>query len=1117
LEKRIAAKLNTLPRWLIYKQKPTYIDEIDDIIVSDYLKSITNQNSLIPPIGPFPNDIKENEVQDIFIATNSFLLLRPNDRKNLFESMSGFYKDPERIFNDRTRILEKLKKDILSNKNNVDKYITNSSIVDNQTPINFTEPTLAHTQFTIEFNTPPNFTITHLFNLLQMSKHVPYASLLTPNISKPLFKIYKESEVNPQWLDVILDNVLFVKVDNDRDDVKPLNMKWKRFTSVAFTITSDGKLIATLDVNIGQRYVSKQEFINRLLSALPNFDVVSSVDNLIVVYFTFPRQLLNNIVFYELTMNNNLFNFIVAIDESTRASKLSQTVYLHRLGHGIDSVNIHQKFTTKHNQFGMINIGEPYVQCRMKTTNQTNVLIFRNILAKLFAIYNKEYDNVVSYYRKFIKDFAHVKVSNIKKSIAPKGLRAIAPEIFAPNFSRKCANAPSVVYTGETINGQTMDFPIHGESIGNEPIKTLTFTCKTDKHPYIGLRRNELENKELFPMVPCCFASDQINKKGSLYRKYFLDEKDNKKPRQHQDTAALARRLLGPKDYEQLPDKLKTLFSIIDKDQRVEYIRNGVTISKLASIEAILLGKGQINYKKQRATTVANIVNKYVNILDSDKFAMSTRQELYDKRVETIRLMIRNGDIRPSRFVNALELMFDCNIFIFSAENNGELMIPEHTRGYYKLKPSRETFLLYQHYGDTDRLATDIPPEYPHVELITRNNGTGFYPGDPVIKKLYNIFRRMTKTIINGKISSSIPNISLDITGQSVDAYGKCRIINVNNVTLVLLEPLPPFAAPNITEIYRITLDEAIKFAKNINSRIIWQRKDTLGSVVEICIDIGVNAVVLLKPSVDKVLKSVEISKELAQFSELQSSLKYFAKQNKTASILFEYTLWLIHNNFKSIDRDNLDDILMNFTTNFVEIDSNHVYHPYESATFTDPSSFVENNKLIVTSSDMIRRLIFMCRMKILQSKKIVYNNNAIPNFYSSSDDFDDMQNSFVLDGQDAVLNLISTYGIENIITNKIIDTTRPYYFKNILIDEKIYLAQPAQSIDEAISIVSSWTMTGINTSDDGNIDENVQIFSYVNQEEINLISDGDADIKKGCIIGYKQNNLAKYVSLLEI
>jgi hypothetical protein len=59
--------------------------------------------------------------------------------------------------------------------------------------------------------------------------------------------------------------------------------------------------------------------------------------------------------------------------------------------------------------------------------------------------------------------------------------------------------------------------------------------------------------------------------------------------------------------------------------------------------------------------------------------------------------------------------------------------------------------------------------------------------------------------------------------------------------------------------------------------------------------------------------------------------------------------------------------------------------------------------------------------------------------------------------------------------------------------------------------------MTGINTSDDGNIDENVQIFSYVNQEEINLISDGDADIKKGCIIGYKQNNLAKYVSLLEI
>jgi hypothetical protein len=969
--------------------------------------------------------------------------------------------------------------------------------------------------------------------VLQMSRSAPYAVLMVNDGSdQPMFKIHKEFEVNPEWLTIALENVLYVKIDNERDDVKPLYFKWKRYASGAFTVDSGGKLIATFDISLGARYVSREEFVERVMSMFPLTTqprVIRETDNSVVIYFVIPSQCVDSAIFYELTMNSSIFNSVVAIDESIRASKISQSIYLHRLN-STDTINIHQKTTSKHNEFGMVNVGEPYVQCRMRSTSIATSQQFQQILGKLFTEYNNEYARVVDDYKRYIKNFTATTCAKTKR-LAPSGLRAIAPEVFAPNFSRRCSNPPEIVRDDTVTGPKTMQFPLHGEVVNGIPVTKRTYSCTTDDHPYIGLRANDLENREIFPLIPCCFSSNQSNKKGSLFRKYVHGEQETIRQRQIQETAANQRRLLLPRDMEELPERLRKLFHIVDSDPHVSYKRVGVSRSKHSSVEAILLGKGQINYKTQRVSTITNIIQRNVLKLHNDIYAMAAKQELYDLSVERILYMIKTSDLRPSKFVHALETAFDCNIFVFSADNGGTFVVPRHTRGYYKFKPNRETFLLFQHYGDTDRLSTTPALTYPHVELITRNQGGSFLPGDIVIRRLFSIFNKMTKTYINGDAVDAKTRIKrIPVVGQSVDTFGKCRIINLEHdqhmLTLILDEPMAPFAALPLTDMYRSSLDVIKSFVIKWGAQLVWQRVTTENFVSDVCIDIGLRAVVLCDSKSTPIENVVKRLDDVHQSDiTISSTIRKFSRSTKTAIIILEYALWLMINGLPSlpqhIDKSNIDGVLLDFVANRTTIIPNHKYDPYESVKFIFPSSFVTADKrLILSNQDMLRRLMFVCRLRILAEGRVPnYIGNHIPKFYSSVSDFTDEIDSFIVEGVQSVRNLIETYGVDSIVTNSVRrDATKPYFFKNNRIRLlTIFIAQPVDSLDAAIATVSTWIQTGINDVSDGDTDnDTVPIYSYVNELDIRLLHSGHSTTK-GVVIGYKLNNIAKYVALLQL
>jgi hypothetical protein len=1131
IEERIAASLNSTVRWLIFDKRPTSVFEYEnaDIRVRDYLAEISSLNTLSVPTGPYPALISAAQVQDVFIATNAAILNADVTYRNiLLSTIKNTHRDADAIFKDRVAIMAKILKEISETKAKAIDYETRAkTFFEHVNPVPFTPYELDHIQFTLEFSQDVS-SLTSLFNKLRLTNHVPYAALGADKRS--LFKIYRNFETNPEWLEIQLDNVLLLKVDSEQNDLRPLTAKYKRYTNAAFTII-DGKLVVTMDTHVGPRYVDKQEFIQRVLTAFTstfNLTIATERDNLVIVYYTIPKQCIDASIYAELTMNNETFNSIIAIDESIKASKIKSNVYVHILN-SPDTINLNMKHTTKYNQYGMTNIGEPYIRCRIKTFSTRNIVRFQTIIGKLFTLYNNLRDDVIDFYSSYIENFNELLVKCEPVTIAPVGLRAIAPELFYPTYSRKCAHQPIIVDDASVDpTRQIMKFPTKGETI------TRAYACPTSQHPYIGLRINTLENKDVFPYIPCCFAKDQMKRVGSIYRKYFFEETTNVGRKQKPLEIFASRRILPANAIGILPDDILRMFDVIDPNSRSSYARKGVRRTPQSSLEAVLLGKGRIQYDTMSMDDIASIVNAQWKTLMTEKYAMAAKQELYDQNIASIIQSIQRDDLRATRFARVLETALDCNIFVFEASSDnlgGELTIPRHVKSYYKFKPNRETFFLFQHYG------TEGKEEYPHVELIFRQRkdalSLGFLPGDPVVTGVFKIFRRISRSYVNG-IKTTTPQIrKIPIHSQAVDFYGKCRVLNIhdeNDVLTIITDPLPPFAAIAAKRTWRVTSSIVERFAARWGAKILWQRVID-GQVKEVGIYIGVNGVVLTTgtDTLNAPIKYDEQEYRTLGQDFTENLISEYNRSKRTAMLVLEYTLWFLSRYLvgKRLDRDTIDQLLIDFVRDRILIDDKHRYNLEQVVESFDGSSttFIKNDRIIVPSPETVKRLMYACRLYALNHPQDLVNYASkivIPRYFESTSDFTDSPSNYILDGVDAVHNLIKTYGISAKLVKSINPTaTKAYHFKNETLDlatglDAIYLAQPAESLIAANTIVETWLNTGYNElTSTPNVNLSVAVYAYTNEFSVMLIY--DSPITSALILVYKLDGIAHYVALMRI
>jgi len=682
-----------------------------------------------------------------------------------------------------------------------------------------------------------------------------------------------------------------------------------------------------------------------------------------------------------------------------------------------------------------------------------------------------------------------------------------------------------------------MKFPIKGETV------TRTYTCPTETHRFVGLRINDLGNKDIFPYIPCCFAKDQIQKPGSVYRKYYFNENESRKTQRHQETYTL-RQILDPGDTGMLPDNLIKLFSIIERDPTSVYARKGITQTGYSCVEAILLGQGKIRYETMTRSAVSRVVKPIVVSLVDEKFALAAKQELYDHTVDSIMTLLKNRKLQASHFARVLETALDCNVFVFeSTVDNfaGTLVIPRHAKSFYKFRPSRETFFLFQHYG-TDAIDT------PQTELIVKKSQgaetLGFFPGERIVKGIYKLFRRQTLTFVNGKKLPAVQIPRFPIQSQHIDLYGKCRIINVSHESSVLTiatSPMPPFAAPEITTTQRVSMATIESFSKRFGLKILWQR--VVGNATrEVGIYFGMEGVILAIGTETAENVPIRHDREeydyIATIDRKRNLVEDYNSTKRTAALLYEYALWrlALFLNRKNVTVSTVDSAITSFVQNRVTIDETHVYDLSLAVndSFSPNSTFIVDDKLVVTSMKTCKRLMFACRLMALNSPSQLASYASkinIPNYYQSILDFKDSPSNFILNGPEAVRNLLKTRGTTNELRYKIkFPSATAYYFQNAILSreygkDSIYLAQPSATAEYANATAFAWDRLGYNIANDQSLldsemaekkRETVAIYSYVNETEITKLVSASVP-SDSIILAFKVEDVPHYVALLKI
>jgi len=1199
IKNRIAVQMNTLVKYLIFD--PEIKKEQDNITVTNILEPVLNKDTLIFPIDEIDENnfknIPREEFEKFFIFTNIDLnkqqtMLNQQNESNQYGqnvldmvllSLENITIDSNKWWKEERNAFKKKYNDEFDKlKNDVETHIQRSIEFQRIPEIEYSNFETTNSQFTINFG-PTNMTLAELFNNIQVTKYVPYV-----NMDK-FFKIHYNFIPSSEWLEFETKNVILMKVDCELlIELREFKNPHKKYTNAAFTILEEpgsvNRLIATMDMNVGYRNVTRPDFIARVLDALgsvgrgpiPSVQESQIQELSIVGYFSYPFQTMLIPIWVDLAMNNKYFEKVVAINESIKASKSKPNIYLHMLGNGSDSISLTMKITDRPNIYGMEREGERYIRSRVKTKTLKDVEKYQKIISRLFTLYNNEKSQLLSVYRSFIPNFLQDEEEKCTERLNIErtenlGLRAIVPDLFLPNYSRKCLKRPTIISDEKaaeymaTKEKQVMRFPEYGESIPRY------YTCYHETHPFPGLRDNQLENKHKYAFLPCCYSKDQKNREGSKYQHYFFRQKLRKKQQQAQDLF-ITNKILPPGVAGILPKNISNLFSLIETDPRYSFNRIGMNKTINSLLECVLVANNIIPRSvepKQRAPLLEAARLKLATIQN----AMACKQELYNLSINEIIDQIKSTDynLNATEFVHLMEEAFKCDIFIFESNNkdpNGSLIIPKHVQSYYKSKPRRQTIFIFQHTGSESDNA-----KYPQCELIVRTSInkktqqkteiTSFAFHDQIVVKLWDVFLKLNRSFIFNVMTPSF-NLAnfhkLNINSQIIDIYGKCRVINAstsnsNNFITMISDPIPPFAAITATVVYRASLVNIKIYADTIGAVFVRQRVNKENKVREVNAIISTGNINVTFLSNDTArLHNVPIVYDDEEYKNIfgkpDNIISRFTMNKRLAKIIFQYMLY-IFSIYLAGKRQPLTEIeLVDFVNKRIVIIPDY---NFEKESFTQQggpspkfdlnSVFVQNRtKLITTSKEMVRRLMYMLRLYQSNNfeKLVEYKDRInIDDFFEDVFDFEKKSFELLLDGSNAVKGLIESYHTKNTITKNI----KPgeiysYFFYNEHLANIIFIAQNTDHLSFgrgpdglalAIAFVKFWYQYGYNPHEDIlieslknnelNLNSAVNIYSYVNDRVINKIgnSSEDSNIIPGAVLGYLLNGQPIYIALMPL
>lgn len=1127
IKNRIAATWDppTLAKYLVFNPPLTDLKTFKsqtDVVVRDILSEIRYVEDMELPQIDLPEDNKldkQEDIEKVFIAYNAYLTRTdPKNVRMLTMAMKGLTINKYDAWLKRDYTIKTLEKAIENNKRTILSALEKIKEFDNIPRVKSTVFSITNIQLTFYFGHTRQI-LTQFFNSIVLDTHTPFAQY------NNLYKIYAGFIPQIEWTEIKTDDVILLKVNNEKNGhLRLLKDPYRKYTTVAFGI-EDSIVAASTEINIGRRFATRDYIQNRIERIFEgqNLTVEKVTENSVIGQFFIPDQKLNPAVWAELTMNNSLFKRLVVINEFITASKIKQNVYLHIIDTK-EAVSLQMRHTKKLYEIPGIDmkIGAAYIRARItKAANITAALNVQAMITKLFHVYNEKYDAVVADYKQYIPRFGiEVGAKRKPKSKKPVQLKDIAPDLFLSNYSRKCIYKPTIISDEEAVTTDkiVMRYPIKGEGIERN------YICEHTDNPYPGLRKNPLANKDIYPLLPCCYSIDQRQKPGSKYRQYYNNEiVPADKPVQVQEIFITAK-ILHPTIIGILPKPIKNMFAAFNTDPKVQFLRKGVHRSGSSSIEAVMVAK---KLMRGPELDIRERLEDQRARLHTKEFAAAAKQEMYDKSIEYILNTIQHHHMSAELFVHLLEEAFDVDIILFSKDR---FLIPPHKCIYYKMKPRRPTIFIYEHMGsESDEAA------YPQCELIIKaaaddvqDHVAIFEPDDPIVVGVFQKYHEYNSIY---KFSKPLPMLTIDklpFISQRLDGFGKGRIYNlyddsIGKVITMVTDPIPPFALPYADVIHRVDSNTIIKFCRRFNLSMLRQRIDE-DILREIDVSIGTIEGTLLAHG--EKIPEIPIDPIKERFNRLTNNqlsiINQFIRDKRLAKLLFNYTKYimseyLLSNNIHEITSDVIND----FVKKHIIIDPSITYDlANTSPMFTYNNTFIRRGKLVLPSEELLKRLIFILRLFLHTNKfdmLTFHRKTIIEDYYGDIDDYDLVKTQYLFDNPEAVRRLISNKDIKCSITNKVlVDQDRaPYFFQNSKVGSNaVYLAQNTTNYDEANSIVYGWRTKKVNIAIEGPR-QNVFIYAYTNEREITMIQEGPSISE--IILGYKVRGISRYTVLMKL
>lgn len=1070
VRERLASRLDSIPRYIYMPSEA--VGKLSPVDLLQEIKDDTKDKIDITPFLDKNKDIINylkldpwEDVAKVWVAYNipiskveDLRFQVETDLKELFNNkkVSNYINDTydqEAIKKKLEAEIKAVKKLSIDYENKIKKFerikgvSTSSTILDKMT-------------FSFRLNVKKEITLLEVFNRIVLNRYTPFATI------NSFYKILKDFTPPDSWVQSSNEKLIVYTTES-------LNPKPEDYQSVSIIKDDEGYITVYLKLSTKGTNLKQKEFISLFMSSFKDVDNDKNINILNVSgVFNIPKFDMDMYIFLDLVMNHPIFSMFISINESEKSTKEKSDIHI-RFNHsitGLATANITDKIMTigdptmKNVDTDLFPVGSPYVRFKITAKSGESADVFKSTLSKLFQIYNDERESITNFYKQYISFPVKRKRKEIVEKIVKKAKDG-------------CLYNPTIINNFEVENTEfdVMRYPKDDPSGNN-------FICEYDDRPYPGLIST---GKKKNPYIPCCFETDQLEDEESAYNKYFGQEVAIKESSKRD--IIITNKFVMIRQFGELPKNITKTFDYAVFALNIKFLRKGVMRGKSSFLNCVLEA-----IKDTRDTAIGleddvNQLDEWVNEKRMDmatpEYASLCRQECYDMSITDILAIIKDPDVYldPKLFIRMVEEYYNVDIYLFTRSHYaGELRTPRHTQSYYRnhRKP-RDSIFIYEHLGSKNKA------EYPQCELIIRFNTTApesantsyiFPPGEykNLIGKIDSISRIVSKSYsLNVPVVDNIFSFSkAKILGQVIDTYGKTRRVDLSydGISFSLFtDPLQPLYAKEIkSPPIRIDIKDAVKIAEYLNLSVSLQTV-IYGVAKELIATLGNINVVL--PLIDsKPKKGIEKNKEGLMYPENNISLlETYNKNKKVARYIQEYLFYLFSNYIKVdniLTMKDLEKALIKFSKKKIVINPNFIYEDV-AKTFSDISGVLDKGRIVANNDDMIKRLLFVLKMKWLRERDILstYNNREmLIDYYVDATDFDKIHTQVILEGDPSVYRWIQESRITYEITDSVIpDLDTPYFFRNSIIGESIYLAQNTRTLDDAFGIAVDWVTKGYN------------------------------------------------------